>query len=487
MEGPVSDLLKKARAPEPAVTEKTTTPATTTAVLDRTPPAIIEFEWKPTRILGGKVYDAQLSFLVRDDQSAIAEASAVLLENPGSLPTGSYPKEASRNVELTSSLQTNANRTLRFSGQATDLQGGKRYYASVTARDSSGNKAESQFETPYVREFESLSTDGLLLGAFYYPWWGPGEAHWDEGYKGTPLLGRYFSGDEFVISKHIDWATGFGIDFLVVSWWGPSWTPDGWIDSNLKEKMLRNDLTGDIRLAVLYESLGRLQVTYENVDGRREPTVDFDNSENVRILLDDFDYLAENYFTSPSYLRIDGAPVVYLYLTRVYVGDVGEALRLLRSHINEKGFDIYIIADQVYWQDPSSAHERLRIKLYDAVSAYNMYTAIPDWLPTLEARLDRKYGEWFREAKRSGVHFIPDVIPGYDDTAVDPTARNPILPKSADRLGRQSEIAKKYIDDKLRMVLVTSFNEWHENTYLEPSTEDGFKYLEVLRDSFAGQ
>jgi adenine C2-methylase RlmN of 23S rRNA A2503 and tRNA A37 len=58
---------------------------------------------------------------------------------------------------------------------------------------------------------------------------------------------------------------------------------------------------------------------------------------------------------------------------------------------------------------------------------------------------------------------------------------NILLPKSTDRFKKQIEIAKSYIDDNLRTINVTTFNEWHEDTYIEPSVEDTFEYLKVLK------
>jgi hypothetical protein len=39
--------------------------------------------------------------------------------------------------------------------------------------------------------------------------------------------------------------------------------------------------------------------------------------------------------------------------------------------------------------------------------------------------------------------------------------------------------------DKNGMVGIYSFNDWGEGTFVEPSVEDGFKYLQTLRDTLA--
>jgi hypothetical protein len=47
-----------------------------------------------------------------------------------------------------------------------------------------------------------------------------------------------------------------------------------------------------------------------------------------------------------------------------------------------------------------------------------------------------------------------------------------------------------FLDPKLRMILVTSFNEWHEDQQIEPAIDykdDPFIYLQVIRDNLVGK
>jgi hypothetical protein len=70
------------------------------------------------------------------------------------------------------------------------------------------------------------------------------------------------------------------------------------------------------------------------------------------------------------------------------------------------------------------------------------------------------------------------VIPGYDDTKI----RKPGL--KADRLdGRTYRVLwEEAVKAKPDWVLITSWNEWHEGSEIEPSLEDGNKYIELTGD-----
>lgn len=72
------------------------------------------------------------------------------------------------------------------------------------------------------------------------------------------------------------------------------------------------------------------------------------------------------------------------------------------------------------------------------------------------------------------------MLPGFNDTAV--RTGNIPLPRSIDGFWKQLEIGGKYMDNNLRMIAVTTFNEWHEYTIIEPSREYEMKYLSTLKE-----
>jgi len=90
-----------------------------------------------------------------------------------------------------------------------------------------------------------------------------------------------------------------------------------------------------------------------------------------------------------------------------------------------------------------------------------------------------------RSCSKKKQKFIPAAIPGFNKTIFDPDA--PILPRSPNRFRDQLEIAKEYLDDELLVLFVTTFNGWEEETYIEPTKEEKFQYLNVLRNKVLGK
>ena len=78
-------------------------------------------------------------------------------------------------------------------------------------------------------------SNATKVGLFYYVWYNGtlGQGHWNgtppddpTSTKWTvvdePVLGFYNSSDPKVIKQHLEWFKELGIDFLIISWWGPN-------------------------------------------------------------------------------------------------------------------------------------------------------------------------------------------------------------------------------------------------------------------------
>ncbi len=346
-----------------------------------------------------------------------------------------------------------------------------RHPTGVRAPSSSATPVDASVPSsvPYAREFPNVAADdAYLVGAYWYPWYGADGRHWNEGYRDTPLLGTYDSADPTVINRQIDWATGHGVDFFVASWWGR----DSFEDAVIHGAFTSAELRDDIRFAILYESMGLLEA--------QDGTIDLDSAGNRQKLVSDMRVLAERYFTHPGYLRVDDRPVVFLYLTRIFIGDVAGVMAEVRDEVcAATGHEPFIIGDEVYWQVPV----RSQIVPFDGVTAYNMHTSVPGVATWFGRELPHQYQRWAQEATAAGVAFVPDVIPGFDDTAVRPEAHHPVIPRSLELFTGQSKTALALADPRIRMVMITSWNEWHEGTSIEPAEEFGFTYLDALRQT----
>lgn len=317
---------------------------------------------------------------------------------------------------------------------------------------------------PVPRAPGELDTDRSVC-AHYYPWYGsPGHdwrgGNWSLESPSTPILGDYHSSDEHVIESHIDWCHTAGIDWLSVAWWGR----DSIEDHRFKNILLEHPRADEIEWSVLYESVGQL------------PNFDFDQAGTRHVFVSDLEYLAETYFDHPAYKHIDDRPVIYLYVGRGFHGDIEGAFE---EAVDSIGVRPYVIADYSVGQPldgPPIAD------IADAVSPYNPYT--PD-NPSPTDYIDRiaeGYSDW--DATESDLDVFPTVIPGFDDTHITHVDRdNPPMEPSPNLYDQACRITDSYADGP---VFVTSFNEWYEDTQIEPSEEHGRAYLDITAEVLAG-
>jgi Glycosyl hydrolase family 99 len=312
-----------------------------------------------------------------------------------------------------------------------------------------------------------------LFGAHYYPWYFPQK--WiQEPVCDMPRLGHYDSGDRAVARQHVQWAKRAGLDFFIVSWINPT----GREDQNFKRAVLPEIEAQDFRFAFHYETAIAL-----NFQAGHEP-LDFDKNRDDGVRAGDrfvahFDYLADTYFQRKSHLTHNGQAVVILYLVREMV-HAGPYLTRVRERMKKRGIPLYLIADVVYWAPPESYDWAFLKEHFQAITGYNMYYR-PQFLDKVRSQFDASD----RFARENGLNFVPTVMPGYDDTRLRGKERATLDREGGQFYRRFWDIASPFVTANQPFLLITTFNEWHEGTELEPSREYGDFYINLTSQLIA--
>lgn len=453
--------------------------ASTTSSSASVPLTVGNLQWEPTKAVNDKIYDGAVSFTVNASSTNTIDAKLDFApQYPTEIPRRAIPEENTRSYNLSGTGTNHA-----FNQSITDLKGGKRYQITASVSDTQGNQKSSELVVPYMRELENITRNlKVTASALYYPAYTSGARTW-EGTIGTPLLGQYDSSDEFVIDRHIDWASGYGIGTFFPNFTGPDF-PSTRI---MRDVYLESPVADNMKFAFNYESHLRLkQVPYKTWWH-----IDVDDPSNLVTIKSDFNFLAKNFFDNPNYLHIDDRPVVAFDRTRFFVGDLPSFWGELRKHMRSLGHDPYLIGDEVYWHydwtaSPTSDSTVQRIKSYDAIICYNAYSPGEDYLLAgFENNVDQLFAEWSRVAWANGVGFIPSALPGIDLRQAPWGGPFTPLERSVERFRKELDICLKHTDPNLKTFFIF-FNEWNENSGVEPSVQDGFEYLQTLHDTLAG-
>lgn len=272
--------------------------------------------------------------------------------------------------------------------------------------------------------------------AFYYGWYGHPKGptgrwrHWNAGVShhdslNTPTDGWYDSLDPAVIERHCALAKAAGLDGLVLSWW-----------TNAK----RNAAL----LKLLLPAAKRHHL---------DVSVYVETTSSAKALRAELKGLLAGPAKHPAWLRADGKPVVFLY-TRV----LGQLKRLqLRSAT--VGLRAFVVGDTL------------------AVDRFGDFDALHTYYLARKTEAYRQQLHRLRKlARLAQKRLIATVMPGYNDTRV----RVPGFVRGRDKTAflRRCFEAAAGAD----WLLLTSFNEWHEGTEIEPSIEEGKLYLQTFAD-----
>jgi glycoprotein endo-alpha-1,2-mannosidase len=325
------------------------------------------------------------------------------------------------------------------------------------------------------------SSSKLNIGAHYYVWY---PQNFKQGHLRSrlsppqePLLGQYDSDNPSVAENHIKTASDYGIDFFTLDWW-PS-------------RPRQNEAINNGFLKAQNISLMKYCIFYETIDlGYDESTrTVFIDAAKKRKFIDDLKSIAKNYFSHPQYYKINNRPVIFFYVTRTLGGDYRSMLLEARAELNTMGFDPYFVGDEIYWISTHNTENGPvvigdpnvdRIALFDAITSYNSYapsyTSHAGYGSTSQHLVEtaQLYERFKLYAPNSKI--IPGVLPGYNDRGHRLSINNYVISRQYAPIENQGSMLKeylnqiglKYLDKSLNTVVITSWNEWNEDTAIEP-------------------
>jgi len=315
----------------------------------------------------------------------------------------------------------------------------------------------------YVKSRQERHWTGIprRVLAFYYTWYGTPQrhgrwVHWDDvrpeqhdiaSATHYPAKGAYDSHDPAVLADHIRQAKAAGLDGFITTWWGQGSFDDRAFPLVLEEAAKQG-----------FEAT----VYWETAPGKGRAQID----QAIRDLV----YLVTVHGRHPAFLKVDGKPVIFVYgrvMGEVPLGNWPDIITGARA---AAGSDFVLVADGY-----SDAFARV----FDGIHTYNIAGEASGRNPE---ELRRMAAESFAGAvalaRRRQVLSCLTIIPGYDDTKI----RKPGLKTERHDGATYRVLWEEAIRAAPDWVLITSWNEWHEGSEIEPSWEDGERYLEITAE-----
>jgi len=311
-----------------------------------------------------------------------------------------------------------------------------------------------------IDEFSSNDGVDYKVHTFYYGWYAnpqnngrygnwnhPVIKHWidstwdnagsypggdDIGANFYPQLGSYSSTDPNIIDTHMQQIKEAGIGVLVISWWGKDHLTDQSV-STILDTAHKYGLKLAFHIEPIYNTVAEFRGHLE--------------------------YISANYVQHPALYKINGKPLYYLYNSfnlkfeewRSMLNPDSEST-IRKTHLDGIFIGLWTTMFDGEFLVKSGFDG---FYTYFASDGFAYGSTTSNW-PDMSAF-----------AHKNNLIYIPSVGPGYIDTRIRPW--NEKNTKNRDSGKYYEMMYENAVNSNPDFISITSFNEWHEGTQIEPS------------------
>jgi len=325
---------------------------------------------------------------------------------------------------------------------------------------------------------QAVSAD-MPVGVFYFPGWSREQRWWCiEASEPTlhPLLGYYREGDPVAADWHIKWALEHGVQFFAFDYYIEG--GGELLESALADGFLNSRFIDQFRFCLNW---------CNHAPAETQTREEFQAFEDLVI---------DKYLKHPSYLRIDGKPVVMILAGYSFVKTLGvegarEMFEAFDARCKAEGLNGVHL---VFCEGGITGQEAIDDSLAAGCRAFCLYNypyigtsftgpGQPGAEASYEHMIVQGEGLWKHWRNVTQGAFWPTAMPGWDrrpwtkDRDLIRTGSTPEL------FERSLRAAREHVNAD-RIVIIEAWNEWGEGSILEPSREQGFAYLQKVREVF---
>ena len=326
----------------------------------------------------------------------------------------------------------------------------------------------------------------------------PKDYVWDR----QPLWGYVNEADPAVMEMEIQCAYDHGVNVFIYDWY---WYDDRpFLENCLNDGYLKarnNDLVKFYIMWANHHANHMWSVELSSTMGRETIWSGYTDFEKFKRIVARW----IEYFKHPSYYKIDGKPVFMIYTVKHFVEGIGgyenarRALDYFREETVKAGFPgLHIQATallpSLFLNDgklvPAEVGNIYDLLGFDSTTHYQMRDLYKmDWDYDEVIRVLKEQYEWMDAQKR--LTYFPHVTLGWDTNPRYLHYRDDVTTGATpDKIEKALRQAKHYVDTHdlpAPLVVINSWNEWTETSYLEPDNLYGYGYLEAVKKVFLDQ
>lgn len=276
--------------------------------------------------------------------------------------------------------------------------------------------------------------------AYYFGWY-TGDS-WGDGRLIDRPAAPYDSRDGGAVGRQIDEARGAGIDAFIMSWYGPK----------------NDNLTHQVFNMLLDQSAARGFHAGVSLD-----LADPSYNASVDEVIQSLQYVIGDRANHPAYLRYEGKPVIYFWNQARYSAADWQNIR---AQVDPGHNTIWV----------AEGTNTGFLPLFDGLYLFN--TA---WSSNPAGTAQ----QWLNSTLNAGgTFYTPTVLPGWDESRIEGRG-NPTSPQDRSGGGFLSNSWNGAVSAGTGAILIVSWNEYLENSHIEPSQTFGASALDTLRPLIA--
>lgn len=277
--------------------------------------------------------------------------------------------------------------------------------------------------------------------AFYYPWFTPIDWSLPEFTDRPQQL--YSTAKLSDVQALVDRARGAGLTGFASSWWGVN-------DRSNPRFQLLLDAIQDrpFEATIYYETLrGGLPLADANI-------------------ISELTYVLQTYGQNPKFIKWNGAPVIFIWAT----GRIpAERWKTILATVRQNAGNAWFIG---------MGCDSADMEVFDGMHDYTVNQAAD--VASYEKRCGKKTSSHFMLSdSHKRKLWVATAMPGYDDTAIVNRATHLVVARNNGSYYQTTLNAA--IGSTPDWLVVTSWNEWAENTHIEPSVNYGTLYSDISR------
>lgn len=301
-----------------------------------------------------------------------------------------------------------------------------------------------------------------LVGIQYYLWYGDGfgAEHWNDNAQfghvsDHPFLGYYASDAGETIEYHLTQFEAMSLDFVILNLH---------VDATGINQLELRGIENLFEIAAARGSELRFAIQVSPFDADAGQISDF------------VSFIDETFAGRDEYFCIDGKPVLYWFWSGAYDGnrEMIEAMRASTPRFRNLALSL---------RAPKGVDE--------AGYSYGVFEGFGFYSP-LEVASEENWGRvWQGAYDSSDLAGMPyrmvSVSPGYDDHSLQDPRRSENPYRIVQRRDGETYARSFAFIDSLEeppdIVIVSTYNEYHENTHIESSSRNGERYIEMTREA----